>query len=482
MIDEFQDTDPLQYKIFQSLYLNNPECGWFMIGDPKQAIYGFRGADIFTYIQARQAVDSHFTLSVNWRSSEAMVRSANQVFMSADKPFIYDSDIPFHPVDSNPNADKMHWYVAGQKQPAMRYWFANDSDCEHDSLNGKPLPMASYESIMADATAREISRLLNASQTGDAHFESKGGTKPIQGSDIAVLVRKGQQAKKVKQALAKQGIASVYLSNKESVFKTTVATELVTVLSGVLAPDDHRSLRAAMATTIMGLDAYGLDQLNHDENQWDEVVNEFRDYQHHWRKRGILPMIRQLMTHRQIAERLLQQSQGEADVTHLMQLSELLQQASLDIDSQHGLLRWLNDAIDHAKTYGTGSDDQIQRLESERNLVQIITIHKSKGLEYDLVFVPFAMGFMRQKTAKYYDKVSKTTYLDLTLDKENLKFAEEERLAEDLRLLYVAVTRAVYGCYLGVGAIKDGNYKDSQSHLSALGYALQKDKCALPKH
>ena len=106
MIDEFQDTDPLQYQIFQSLYLNNPECGWFMIGDPKQAIYGFRGADIFTYIEARQAVNSHFTLSVNWRSSQAMVCSANQVFASADKPFIYDSDIPFHPVDANPMQTK----------------------------------------------------------------------------------------------------------------------------------------------------------------------------------------------------------------------------------------------------------------------------------------------------------------------------------------------------------------------------------------
>lgn len=478
MIDEFQDTDPLQYQIFQSLYLNNPECGWFMIGDPKQAIYGFRGADIFTYIEARQAVNSHFTLSVNWRSSQAMVCSANQVFASADKPFIYDSDIPFHPVDANPSADKMHWYVAGQKQPAMRYWFANDSDSDtngdNENHSGKPLSMGAYETMMADATAREISRLLTASQNGDAYFESKGSTKPIQGSDIAILVRKGKQAQLVKQALAKQGIASVYLSNKESVFKTTVAKALATILTGVLAPDDHSLLRAAVATTLMGLDAHGLDQLNHDENQWDSVVTEFRDYQYHWRKRGILPMIRHLMSQRQIAERLLQQPQGEADVTHLMHLSELLQQASLDIDSQHGLLRWLNDAIEHAHTYGTGNDDQIQRLESERNLVQIITIHKSKGLEYDLVFVPFAMGFTRQKTAKYYDKISKTTCLDLTLDKAHLQYAEEERLAEDLRLLYVAVTRAVYGCYMGVGAIKDGNFKASQSHLSALGYALQK--------
>ena len=138
---------------------------------------------------------------------------------------------------------KMHWYVSGQQQPAMRYWFANDSDSDTNGDNendsGKPLSMGAYETMMADATAREISRLLTASQIGDAYFESKGSTKPIQGSDIAILVRKGKQAQLVKQALAKQGIASVYLSNKESVFKTTVAKALATILTGVLAPDDH---------------------------------------------------------------------------------------------------------------------------------------------------------------------------------------------------------------------------------------------------
>lgn len=114
MIDEFQDTDPLQYSIFSRLYLDYPQCGLLMIGDPKQAIYAFRGADIFTYIKARNQVSAHYTLGTNWRSSAAMVAAVNQVFSSATHPFIYSDDIPFQPVAASPGADKRHWTLEGK--------------------------------------------------------------------------------------------------------------------------------------------------------------------------------------------------------------------------------------------------------------------------------------------------------------------------------------------------------------------------------
>lgn len=114
MIDEFQDTDPLQYSIFSRIYLNNPECGLFMIGDPKQAIYGFRGADIFTYIKARNQVSSHFTLGTNWRSSADMIAAVNQVFDLPDSPFIYDDDIPFYPVNHSPKAQQRVWTMGAK--------------------------------------------------------------------------------------------------------------------------------------------------------------------------------------------------------------------------------------------------------------------------------------------------------------------------------------------------------------------------------
>ncbi len=467
MIDEFQDTDPLQYSIFSRIYLNNPECGLFMIGDPKQAIYGFRGADIFTYIKARNQVSSHFTLGTNWRSSADMIAAVNQVFDLPDSPFIYDDDIPFHPVSHSPKAQQRIWTMGGQKQPALTYWLQEAEE--------KPLPKGDYLKAMAKATADQIQEILSLSQEQQAYFESEKGKQPIQAGDIAVLVRTGNEGRMVKQALAKQGIASVYLSNRDSVFISTMAQDIQRLLQAVLTPENDRALRASLASELFALDAGTLDKLNNDENEWENAINEFKEYRRLWVQRGVLPMLRSVMSKRHIAERLLEEENGERALTDIMHIGEQLQQASQDLDSDHGLLRWLAQAISDADNGLGGSDDQIQRLESERNLVQIVTIHKSKGLEYDLVFLPFVLSYREASEAKYYDAKLDRTVLDITGQDTALAQADKERLAEDLRLIYVALTRAVYGCFVGAAPIRNGRSTKEPTgvHRSAMGYLLQ---------
>ncbi|RJX74319.1 exodeoxyribonuclease V subunit beta [Vibrio sinensis] len=468
MIDEFQDTDPLQYSIFSRIYLNNPECGLFMIGDPKQAIYGFRGADIFTYIKARQQVSSHFTLGTNWRSSADMVSSVNQVFERPSSPFIYDQDIPFLPVAHSPNAEKRTWTMGSQKQPALTYWLQEADD--------KPLSKGEYLDAMAQACADQIHTILAASQNSDAFFcDGKNEPQAIKAGDIAVLVRTGNEGRMVKEALAKQGIASVYLSNRDSVFTATVAQDIQRLLQAVLIPENDRALRACLASELFALDAGALDALNNDETEWENAVNEFKEYRKLWTLRGVLPMLRAVMSKRHVAERLLEEDLGERVLTDLMHIGELLQQASQELDSDHGLLRWLAQSISDAQQGLGGSDDQIQRLESERNLVQIVTIHKSKGLEYDLVFLPFVLSYREASEAKYYDAESDTTILDLTKQDVAIEQADKERLAEDLRLIYVALTRAVYGCFIGTAPLRNGRSTKEPTgvHQSAMGYLLQ---------
>ena len=467
MIDEFQDTDPLQYSIFSRIYLNNPECGLFMIGDPKQAIYGFRGADIFTYIKARNQVSSHFTLGTNWRSSADMVAAVNQVFSLPTSPFIYDQDIPFLAVNHSPNAEQRIWTMAGQKQPALTYWLQDSED--------KPLAKGEYLSAMAKATADQIQTILSASQNGEAHFETGKGVNAINAGDIAVLVRTGSEGRMVKEALAKQGIASVYLSNRDSVFTSVVAADLQRLLQAVLTPENDRALRASLASELFALDAGALDKLNNDENEWESAINEFKEYRKLWVQRGVLPMLRSVMAKRHVAERLLEEDNGERVLTDLMHIGELLQQASAELDSDHGLLRWLAQAISDAENGLGGSEDQIQRLESERNLVQIVTIHKSKGLEYDLVFLPFVLSYREASEAKYYDADLDRTILDITKHEASLAQADKERLAEDLRLIYVALTRAVYGCFIGAAPLRNGRSTKEPTgvHRSAMGYLLQ---------
>jgi exodeoxyribonuclease V beta subunit len=466
MIDEFQDTDPLQYQIFSSVYLDNPECGWFMIGDPKQAIYGFRGADIFTYIQARNQVVDHYTLGTNWRSSERMVSSVNALFEQADSPFLYDSDIPFYPVNASPKAGKRQWLQHGESQPALQFWL-QDADA--------PVAKGDYQQHMAAATAQHIKMVLTESQTKNVVLADGNSEHPVEAGDIAVLVRTGSEGQLIKQALAERGIASVYLSNRDSVFSSAVAEDMLRLLQAIWYQDDERLLKTALASELFALPADVLDGLNNDENLWEQVIAEFRDYRQLWQSRGVLPMLRSVLFKREMSKRLLATVGGERLLTDYLHLGELLQAARQDVESDTALLRWFAQSIEDAKQGLGASDEHIQRLESERNLVQIITIHKSKGLEYDLVYLPFVVSYREAMEAKYYDAANQESVLDLRKSKAALAQADKERLAEDLRLIYVALTRAVYGCFIGIAPLRNGRSTKEPTgvHHSAIGLLVQ---------
>ncbi|WWE59204.1 exodeoxyribonuclease V subunit beta [Parasalinivibrio latis] len=463
MIDEFQDTDPLQYQIFSDVYLGQPSCGLFMIGDPKQAIYAFRGADIFTYIHARRQVRDHYNLGTNWRSGKAVVEAVNAVFEVSANPFIYQQDIPFIPVDPAPGSESRGWQISGNEQPALTVWYP-----EH----GEPVTKGEYFSVMAAATAAQTQMLLEGGRDGTVLIDEKAGKqRPVCPSDIAVLVRTGREATLVRDALAKQGIASVYLSNRDSVFASPVATDVLRILTATLIPDNESYLRAALATSLFAHSAEELDRLNYDESSWEKAVVAFSRYRQIWQSRGVLPMLRNLIGQRKIAERLLRSLDGERQLTDLLHVGELLQQASQELDSDHALVRWLSERI--AEPNGNAEEQQV-RLESERELVQIVTIHKSKGLEYPFVMLPFICSF-RSSSQPFYHDEQNIPVLELGGADEAKEKAEQERLAEDLRLLYVALTRAVYGCFAGIAPLKVGRGASAQTsaHQCAVGYLLQ---------
>lgn len=460
MIDEFQDTDPQQYRIFHRLYGGHTDTALLMIGDPKQAIYGFRGADIFTYIQARRNVSAHYTLGRNWRSSGALVAAVNGLFERAKDPFIYEADIPFLPVAAQGKSKALR--LDGETVPVLHCW----------QLTGQPtFNRGDYQSKMARATAAEIHRLLTLAREGKAQI----GSEPVKAGDIAVLVRTGAEGKLVQQELARLAIASVYLSNRESVLEQVEAREILLILHACQNPSEERSLRAALATGLFDLDAKALDELASDERAWESAVQEFMEYRKVWHKRGVLAMLRALLHRRNLAASLLASPYGERRLTNFLHLGELLQQVSSELDGEYALLRWLGEAVNRQ----SGQDaEQILRLESERKLVQIVTIHKSKGLEYPLVFLPFICSHRSADTPLYHeaDEAGNRTILDLTGAEDSLAEADKERLAEDLRLLYVALTRGVYATWLGLAPVRSGNGKSEKTdlHQTAIGYLLQK--------
>ena len=463
MIDEFQDTDPQQYRIFRRIWRQQPDTALLLIGDPKQAIYAFRGADIFTYMRARSDVTAHYTLDTNWRSAPGMVESVNRLFGLVDNPFMF-RDIPFLPVKSAPKNASLRFEVDGENQPAMNLWL----------MPGEGVSAGDYQSFMAQQCAAQIRDWLTAGQQGTALLWRGDNARPVQASDITVLVRNRQEASLIRDALNALAIPSVYLSNRDSVFETPEAQELLWVLQAVLTPERENTLRSALATAMFGLNAQDIERLNQDENAWDALVEEFSEYRLIWQRRGVMPMIRALMSARSMAENLLATHGGERRLTDILHLSELLQEAATQLESEHALVRWLNQQVAEPDT---NASSQQMRLESDKHLVQIVTIHKSKGLEYPLVWLPFIARFRKEKQAFYHDRESFRAVLDLNESDESLELAEAERLAEDLRLLYVALTRAIWHCSLGIAPLtarRSDKPTDTELHHSAPGRLLQK--------
>ena len=459
MIDEFQDTDPQQYRIFRRIWRRQPETALLLIGDPKQAIYAFRGADIFTYMKARGDVAAHYTLDTNWRSSPGMVGSVNRLFSLSDNPFMFH-EIPFLPVKAAAKNKGLRFTVDAADVPAMNVWL----------MPGDTVGSGDYQTFMAQLCATQIRDWLSAGQQGRALLWRGETSRPVQASDITVLVRNRLEAAQVREALQTLGIPSVYLSNRDSVFETLEAQELLWLLQAVLSPERENTLRSALATSMFGLTALDIENLNQDEQAWDALVEEFSEYRQIWRQRGVMPMLRALMTARHIAENLLATRGGERRLTDILHIRELLQEAASQLESEHALVRWL---AQHIAEPDSNAASQQMRLESDKHLVQIVTIHKSKGLEYPLVWLPFIARFRKQDQAFYHDRETFAAVLDLGQDEASLELAEAERLAEDLRLLYVALTRAVWHCSLGVAPLSSRKSGNSDFHLSALGRLLQ---------
>ncbi len=470
LIDEFQDTDQVQYRLFQRLYLDQPGTALLMIGDPKQAIYGFRGADIQTYLKARRDTEGrHYTLDTNYRSTQAMVDAANAVFQLGERhpegPFLHGDEIPFLPVRANGRKETL---MDGEHElPAMTLWWDEDAE---DGVFSK----GEYLARQAEACAEEITRLLNGAGQGQVGFDKAGQRAPLAAADIAVLVRDFREAGAVRDALSARGVRSVYLSDKDSVFASEEAEALQRILQAVAHPSE-RAIKAALATAVLGFSWAALDAFNHDELAWERELAQFRELKLCWQRQGVLPMIRRLLAHYGVARRALADPRyGERRLTNLLHLAELLQSASAQLDGELALIRFL------AEQRETGSlgDEQVLRLESDAALVKVITIHKSKGLEYPLVFLPFIAGYReasdRGGVLFYRDEQGNKT-LTFEADEEARTAADNERLEEDLRLLYVALTRPRHGCYLGLAPVKmsrRGKRGVPDLHRGALGCLL----------
>lgn len=444
LVDEFQDTDPVQYRIFATICA---ESGYpfHMIGDPKQAIYSFRGGDIFTYMQAKQETpDDHCcTMTTNHRSAPGMVAVVNTLFTRQPDAFVFADAIPFHPVAAGSRVQDGVFLLQGTApRPLQVLLFGQET--------GKALPKAGADEQAAEQVAGAIAELLLLAEQGGASI----GTRQLNSGDIAVLVYSHNQAELMRTALRRFGINSVYAS-RMSVFASREAEALEGVLQTLLNPMDRATAATALATSLFGLNAAALQQLQTDASLWAEWLQRLRGYQEHWRNHGVNAMLYRLFRQERVGGRLSGQADGERILTNLLHLCDLLHEEEQGGLGMERLLRWLQ--RQRCDTDGPGEDKRLMRLESDRALVRISTLHAAKGLEYPLVFLPFlwrARTDDRDAVIAFHDRISLRACRDFDCDHEKHQaLAQEETAAEEMRLLYVALTRARYATCICWGRV-----------------------------
>jgi len=445
LIDEFQDTDPLQFSIFDRIYREGGAPAFF-VGDPKQAIYSFRNADLHAYLAARKSATTEYTLADNQRSTRGLIEAVNGLFATTANAFMLP-DLDYHPVA-----------MGGKRRKAFRDGTLPRADLQVWTLpptpEADPIFKQAASAAAVEATAAEIARLIAQGKAGRITIDANA----LAAGDIAVLVRTHAQGSALKRELAGLGVGSVELS-QASVFRSPDAEEVERVLIAINQPSRDALLRGALATEMMGCDAAAIAAISGDENALLGHLERFADYRDLWQRQGVGVMYRRLLTEQQVSARMLRRPDGERRLTNLLHLGEQIHQAAATHESPDALLRWLA-----AQRREAAADEVAQlRLESDRNLVQIITIHKAKGLEFPIVFCPFAWdGYVRmdgkEGDARVYHDDKGAAVIDFRLDDEigDGRAAIEaqmrlEAAAESLRLAYVALTRAVYRCYVIAG-------------------------------
>ncbi|OGV34998.1 MAG: hypothetical protein A2020_10710 [Lentisphaerae bacterium GWF2_45_14] len=462
MIDEFQDTDPVQYYIFNKLFGSGSHI-MFMIGDPKQSIYSFRNADIFAYLDAARLTEERksFTMDSNWRSSSGFVKALNTIFDSIKNPFVLGESISYPHVraalDSKGNRNKL--IVNGIEDSSIEIDFIDDYEREKNYMTtDKALELA------AAHTASRIASLLNLAADGRAMV----GDRPLKASDIAILIMKHDHCRILQKHLSRFNIPAVFQKTGD-IFHTQEAAELEAVLTGILSPGSTGSLNAALATPLCALTDSEILAFVEDENritEYEKHIERFSFCLKLWREKGFYRMFRQFSTFYSLREKILAARDGERKLTNILHLAELLHQSSIENKSPpENLLEYLS----RKRKDDDCQEENELRLERDDEAIQIMTVFRSKGLQFPVVFCPF---LWHKKAAPgeniIFRKDGKTCFDIGSGNAENKILAEWESLAELMRLFYVALTRAQNKCVFSWGRINQTE-KTAPAYFSISG-------------
>lgn len=454
LIDEFQDTDAMQFEVFEKVYLNRPGTNLLLVGDPKQAIYRFRGADLRVYQKASELAQHVYSLDTNFRSQPALVKAVNALYSFTKNPF-RDEAIVFRPVKAGSGRTGLVKRVKGKDKPFKPFniWF-----------NPGVVANSAVRLLGAQKTAASIKELL----AGDCYISGE----PIQAKDIAILVSSHSQADEMERVLRDHRIRCVRRV-RSSVFYTVQAQEYSVWLQALLEPRSKRCLTRLLIGELMGKTIAEASEVLNDERALTEWFEELESMRLIWAKKGIASAFETFVSMHGADSRILGEELGERRLTNYRQISTLLQQISSNNREQSYLLEWLEKQRAAAKANNGNDENNILKLESEENLIQIVTYHSSKGLQYPVVFLPFMPVTVLDVKGTGLDlshvhTAEKDFYAPSSID-EIGDFERDEIWQEQMRLGYVSLTRAAEALFM-TAVFPEGGRGDKSKQYS---YKLQ---------
>lgn len=462
LIDEFQDTDPVQYGILDAIYRDSqgqPRGRLVLIGDPKQAIYRFRGGDIHTYERAKAGVAEcdRLQLSVNHRSSAAYVAALNRFYALAGARLGTPESatrVAFSPALPSQSAQ-----AAAANEAALGKTRSDQAALVlYQPAPGTVADEAAALRSCADLIAAQLDPTVNRSIDGH----------PVQASDLCVLVPRHHQARRMIELLRERQLPCVN-KGRASVFQDNeTASDLLVILDAVVHCHDAARLRAALATRLWGIGYHDLRRLRADAPAWQALAATFHQWRHDWETRGVLAVVTGLSRH--VAGHALDTREGERVLTDVRHLGELLQESSQQLDGMESLLKWFQQQIDGGDGEEEAAEARALRIESDASCIQVMTLHTSKGLEFPSVFLPLMWkhsGASKQTSKGVRSLVQTDGTRRVVLDATSIEQVEREAQDERFRILYVALTRARTACHVWLPAPAGSKAEDNPTDADA---------------
>ena len=442
LVDEFQDTDPMQWSIVKNAFGTGGTV-LVLIGDPKQAIYSFRGGDVHSYLEAARLASNRFTLSENWRSDAGLVKAHDALLAGAQ---LGHPEILYRRV-SVPDSHVAPGLVGAPSDVPMRVRVVRGCDDPDLHRNNYGVAKASAEDWVARDVADDVKTLLASRAQLD-----RGGRneRNITSGDIAVLVRTNRQAQRIQDALRAVGVP-VVAAGADSVFSTVSAKHWLRLLEALEQPASRSRAAAVALTPFVGMSAKDIATAG--ESEWETLHARLHTWAEVLRRRGVAALFRWVLSDGRVQARTLMEPGGPRTLTDLAHIAQLLHsEGSISPVGTTAMRAWLSRRVEDSGVEGD-IEERTRRLESDADAVQVLTIHRAKGLEFPVVYCPFlwdsARGPETGAPVVYHDpERGFARMLDVGTSDSGKGFTDhrhlelDERRAEDLRLLYVALTRA----------------------------------------